>query len=63
MICKNCDDGLVLRTLAHRKDGDVTITLDPVACDCCGGFFEHCENCEAGRRVIEWIDDDTDSVI
>lgn len=63
MNCKTCDDkGLVLKTLAHRqKDGSVTIALEPVACDCCGGWSvdgKDCENCKQGRRVIEWLDEE-----
>jgi hypothetical protein len=57
MQCKICKKGLVLKKLEHTKNGKVTIILEPVSCDCCGGFFENCENCEAGRRVVEWIDD------
>jgi hypothetical protein len=58
MQCKTCDKGLVLQSLAHRKEGNVTITLEPVVCDCCGGYFEHCENCEAGEHIIDWLDND-----
>lgn len=61
MQCKICEKGLILKTLAHRKNDEVTIMLEPVACDCCGGFFENCENCKSGRQVVEWIDDDVEA--
>jgi hypothetical protein len=59
MKCKVCENGLVFKTHAHRNfsTGEVTLTLDPEACDCCGGFCEECENCNAGKRVIDWVDE------
>jgi hypothetical protein len=35
---------------------EAEIEMEPVACDCCGGYFDDCENCRAGRRVVEWVD-------
>jgi hypothetical protein len=63
MLCKTCEDkGLVLKTLAHRqKDGSVTMTLEPDNCDCCGGWSYDgipCENCNTGRKVVEWVSDE-----
>jgi hypothetical protein len=60
MNCETCDDkGLMLKTLAHRQpDGSVTLSLEPVACDCCGGWSadgKDCENCKAGLQVVEWV--------
>jgi hypothetical protein len=63
MECKTCEKGLVLEILEKDvilpglEDLGPTIKMDAVACDCCGGFYENCENCEAGKRVILWIDE------
>ena len=65
MKCKNCNGGLVLKiseetippNVAEKYLSDAVVKMNAVACDCCGGYFEDCENCEAGRRVIEWVDD------
>jgi hypothetical protein len=66
MQCKKCNQGLALQ-IAEREitpevrffiPGDALITaLQVVVCDCCGGFYEHCENCETGKRVINWVDE------
>jgi hypothetical protein len=61
MKCKNCNEGLQLKTLAHRlpnTNGEAFLIMEPVACDCCGGYFEDCENCKAGCKVIEWVSDE-----
>lgn len=31
------------------------VILIPVACDCCGGWADHCENCESGYRKNNWV--------
>ena len=65
MKCKNCNSGLVLKIseemippdVAEKYMSDAAVKLNAVACDCCGGYFEDCENCKVGRQVIEWVDD------
>ena len=56
MKCKTCDKGLMLQMA--ESAAVVTITLSPVACDCCGGYFEDCENCKAGHKVIDWVSEE-----
>jgi len=54
MKCKNCDKGLVLEISVNTE---TDVVMEPVACDCCGGYYEQCDNCDAGKRVIEWVDE------
>jgi hypothetical protein len=67
MNCKTCNDkGLIFKTLAHRQpDKSVMLSLEPVACDCCGGWSADglvCENCiasaEGKHRPIVWQGED-----
>lgn len=53
MPCATCHGmGYLLKVVTIDNVTQVT----PVACDCCGGYPDDCQNCEAGQRVIEWVD-------
>lgn len=71
MQCKNCTKGQVLRKVERTLDEETlkklglegpVIGLDAASCDCCGGYYEDCENCAAGKRIIQWVDDETGDV-
>lgn len=69
--CKTCDArGLMLETTEYRQVGNGILTegteiaMVPVACNCCGGWADDCENCREGRRVINWVSrEDYDQVM
>lgn len=66
MRCKTCNgEGIMLERTQGKTEKRQTgegilieehISFLPTACDCCGGWADNCENCRAGRRVINWID-------
>jgi hypothetical protein len=69
--CKTCGEGkgLVFSKREARQVGEGNVIseeviLVPVACDCCGGWYEHCQNCEFGYRYFNWVStDDYENVI